>query len=511
MSAQRVERKFAAGFMRKCDVTDARVALSAALQPSSGPIALRLHRGPIRAKMVLAYFAVVPFDRGLAVTYLAVAVAVLYVAMLVVTSSIALCKYAFSLFRTGPHVSPAERIGTNDPDNILILVHGTLARGAGWTLPNSEIYGRLVQAFGHNLMIYRHLWSGWNSLRARRIASQALEAKMVEMSKQFPKARFYLIGHSHGGNVILNSLTHSLISKVEGVVCLATPILIGRRRKLDAFPKVALAGVPIILVGWTLLAILGLLGISDSGMEGALGLISIAGGAAVGIGINKWASSLVVDKDLSFVPSGKVIFVRALGDEASATLSSAHLIGWAMDKVLSAPSKLVVRWYNRVGTARKFLTQHWHKTLVAFVLASTGFVWSISRPSPPDGLTLLTFFISGIVGGALIFVFTQGGLWVGGIVWLISAMFLLPMVLIIGLLGLLTVGWEMALTSTVMQVTAEATPPGSWTVQQVSSSPDGSMQHSAIYQDPDAIRIVVEWLRGRRPSGSVAPGPWARG
>jgi hypothetical protein len=314
---------------------------------------------------------------------------------------------------------------------------------------------------------------------------------MVEMSKQFPEARFHLIGHSHGGNVILNSLSQSLISRIQGVVCLATPVLIGRPRKQDAFTKVALVGVPVILVAWALQTILSLLGISRSGIGNAFSWISIAGGAAVGAGIKHWASSLVVDKDLSFVPNGKVIFVRALGDEASASLIMAHLIGWAMGKILSAQSKLVMRLYNKLVEARKFLTQHLHITLTAFLLALAGFVWSISRPPPYDDLTLLTFFISGFVGGALIFMFTQAELWVGAqVVGLISAMLLLPMVLIIGLLGLLTVGWEMALASMVMQVTAEATPPGSWTVRQISSSPDGNLQHSVLYQDPDAIKFV---------------------
>ena len=185
--------------------------------------------------------------KGYLVARLAIAVAVLYVAILVVASAIGLCKNAFGLFRRRPPLSPEECIGTNDPENILILVHGTFARGAGWTLPNSGFYSSLIQAFDHNLMIYRHIWSGWNSLRARRIASETLEAKMGEMSKRFPQARLYLIGHSHGGNVILNSLSQSLISKIGGVVCLATPVLIGRRRKRDVFTKVALVGIPIIL------------------------------------------------------------------------------------------------------------------------------------------------------------------------------------------------------------------------------------------------------------------------
>jgi hypothetical protein len=85
---------------------------------------------------------------------------------------------------------------------------------------------------------------------------------------------------------------------------------------------------------------------------------------------------------------------------------------------------------------------------------------------------------------------------------LLTALLLLPLVLVGGLVGWLTIGPEMAVAALLWEVTAEATPPGNWNVEQLRPKVDDSdeiltLQHSAAYQNPDALKLIGGWIRHR--------------
>jgi hypothetical protein len=76
-----------------------------------------------------------------------------------------------------------------------------------------------------------------------------------------------------------------------------------------------------------------------------------------------------------------------------------------------------------------------------------------------------------------------------------------PLPLLLALL-IAPFGWELALTCVQIEVTAEATPPGTYTVHHLADTRSvdaGSgidLDHSRSYNDPAAIEIIVKWMRG---------------
>jgi hypothetical protein len=89
--------------------------------------------------------------------------------------------------------------------HVAILVHGTFASDATWIDSDSAIAVLLREALpGVHIIPFR--WSGANTHSARLVASIALEDKIAETTTQYPGASIHLIGHSHGGNVILYAL-----------------------------------------------------------------------------------------------------------------------------------------------------------------------------------------------------------------------------------------------------------------------------------------------------------------
>jgi hypothetical protein len=61
------------------------------------------------------------------------------------------------------------------------------------------------------------------------------------------------------------------------------------------------------------------------------------------------------------------------------------------------------------------------------------------------------------------------------------------------------VGPELIVAGLVLQVTAEATPPGQWQVCQINDpgrdeSLRGSLMHSSSYQHPRALEMIARWI-----------------
>jgi alpha/beta hydrolase family protein len=117
------------------------------------------------------------------------------------------------------------------PSHVITLVHGTWARGAPWTQPDSpfccQLRGELTGRGATRVEFFRFDWSGKNTHEDRRIASVQLRKQLLAQFANEPHACHYVVAHSHGGNVALRAVrrSRSLKKDLSGVVAIATPFL----------------------------------------------------------------------------------------------------------------------------------------------------------------------------------------------------------------------------------------------------------------------------------------------
>lgn len=112
----------------------------------------------------------------------------------------------------------------------LITVHGTHAaadedEGSKWWQRGSEFHRLLETHYGEPIAIEPFHWNGLNSERARRQAGDRLYKKLRDISEPF-----HIMGHSHGGSVIVEALRTGLLKrdKLENLrswTCVGTPFL----------------------------------------------------------------------------------------------------------------------------------------------------------------------------------------------------------------------------------------------------------------------------------------------
>src|SRR5262249_47174563 len=112
------------------------------------------------------------------------------------------------------------------PAYVITLVHGTFARRANWSRPESN-FAKALQARINNTVRFESFdWSGFNLHRARLLASRRLADKLISTRKRFPGAKLIVVGHSHGGNVAAYALRDPIVAAaVDGLVSLATPFI----------------------------------------------------------------------------------------------------------------------------------------------------------------------------------------------------------------------------------------------------------------------------------------------
>jgi hypothetical protein len=79
----------------------------------------------------------------------------------------------------------------------------------------------------------------------------------------------------------------------------------------------------------------------------------------------------------------------------------------------------------------------------------------------------------------------------------------IPLIPVICLLGFV-IGPEMAIAALYLEISAEITPPGRWTVIQLKPNSVGivgensSMRHSFVHEAPEAVHIVCDWISARQ-------------
>ena len=120
---------------------------------------------------------------------------------------------------------------SKEPETV-VLVHGTFATGAPWTVPGSNFWQRLKQGRPQREII-SFAWSGANSHMARQVAGSQLADFLIKRGKSCPSERYHLICHSHGGNVALYAARFPAVRSIlASIVFLGTPFVQGSARKV---------------------------------------------------------------------------------------------------------------------------------------------------------------------------------------------------------------------------------------------------------------------------------------
>lgn len=116
---------------------------------------------------------------------------------------------------------------------LVTLVHGTFARGTGWTQDGSSLRQGIAEALQvsvDDVIFDVFEWSGRNTHKARIKAGYELAAHINEIRQPLPPScRHFIVAHSHGGNVALFAHKH-LPSELHalGIATLGTPFVYAR-------------------------------------------------------------------------------------------------------------------------------------------------------------------------------------------------------------------------------------------------------------------------------------------
>jgi hypothetical protein len=395
----------------------------------------------------------------------------------------------------------------SNPDVVVTLVHGTWARGAGWTASSSPLCATLRNAAWGTVRFERFTWSGRNAISARAAAIEGLISHIQATQERWPRARHYIVGHSHGGNIALQALRDRTVEgRTVGVVCLSTPFLCAAPRDLGPFGSVALWWGPVIVMLFCL-ALLVMAFVPESHVNTALCIAlatSIWLGFLVERNVERLSEATIIALRYPVVAPTKVLIVRAPGDEASGALAAAYILSWLAGGLWSLTGRFLGSLLATVEAWRAELARYRLVSMVACAVL-VGFliapgVFDRDKLFPwGDALAVLSMS-SFVALLAIVAIYARGGLLVWFFGFLLISCLAAPFFLTVAILGM-AIGPELLLAGLVLRVTAESTPPGgAWSVWQVPRDPfDGrhntdSLMHSACYQNEEALEVVARWF-----------------
>jgi pimeloyl-ACP methyl ester carboxylesterase len=225
-----------------------------------------------------------------------------------------------------------EREGT-DELHVVTLIHGTWAKNAAWIRPDSVLSKALREWLGQDTKIFPFIWTGCNSPSARSNASETLKKELELRLRDYAAARQHIIGHSHGGNVALAAVAGTdLVRKIDGIVCLATPFLVARKRDLGPQPALNMAAA---ITGLCILLML-IVGAMLPASWPAAATFAIQTAVLIAVALpcmvlaKRWltfARELQNELTTPSIDPDRILIVRSPADEASGTwfsLKSSH-------------------------------------------------------------------------------------------------------------------------------------------------------------------------------------------
>ena len=366
----------------------------------------------------------------------------------------------------------------------VVLVHGTWARGSRWP----KVEAMLADTFAGRAHVEYVEWPGHNQVSARMKGVRALIRALRSSIRAHPDARHVVIAHSHGGNVALRALrARWLQRRVAGLVCLSTPFLVARHREIgENAQSVLIAAINLLVT----LAV-GIEAERHPALAGTpagiLKAVMLGAGALAMYAIPRGTPRFL--RRIAFASRTEVpaLLVRSPADEASLSLAFVQ----AIDALRSTTWKLFMEripgFFSR-PVRRALGAIRGRIGVVGMVLAGV-VIWAglgaaVGILSPGTSLPLGMLVAAGLVLVPAMLPLT------------VAALVAVPTVLI-NILAFIPFGFAYAVRGPFLEVTAESTPPGRWSVHQL-QFPDRdpeTLRHSVTYQDARALGEIARWLR----------------
>ena len=241
-----------------------------------------------------------------------------------------------------------ETMSKQDARINFTLVHGTFGARSSWLNENSDenpdgFRARLKNNNNSSEINFTvpTPWGGSSTLSkirdltnaARLRGAQLLSHRLSELSEDDAN---FIIAHSHGGNVAMYAVQEQTArSKIDGIICVATPFLYPRRRPLSI--TTLLLSLVIIIIGFFQFSWrYDLLNSSLTAwcMASLLFLISVIIPSALVFLIvhQRFRASAALNEHLSrlsFIdPNIPILLIRASGDEATGLLRAGQFFNW---------------------------------------------------------------------------------------------------------------------------------------------------------------------------------------
>jgi hypothetical protein len=382
---------------------------------------------------------------------------------------------------------------------------------------------------------------------------------MLELTEN-NRGQHYVIGHSHGALVALYALRDaSLAQRIEGVVSLSTPYLVARERELSVLGWAA-ACLGTLSAVWICLQLTKLpfatyldahgpwyIGVAAFLLGFVLQMSCLAAPGGVLLGMLKLTEWFLETLAIPEIHSERLLVVRRPSDEASALITLFHAlellvtavwgrrgpfdrlltskVQWLLHATAAAAANLpqalirVFVFWTKIGapliivtslTAAIVLFNHpenfdiwknagWSRSLPLWLAAKSAYFY-FSTYAPfwllaLAGVIAFPAFALVNVFGLLLSIALTVGLVLG------AAFFVA--VLCTAILALTSVP-ELGQCVATVVVSAEAAPPGSYTIVHTSgrtSESDGFLLHSWSYTRDEALAAIVKWFATPKPAG----------
>jgi len=300
----------------------------------------------------------------------------------------------------------------------------------------------------------------------------------------------------------------SFKDQIAGVVCLSTPFFTARQRDLGAHAKKKQWGaalLPFLFPLW--------IALRGPASRWVNVVVAVAIAALILWALSaihdswwKYGGALLEDFESPKFDFDRTLIIRSPGDEAFGGLTFAQLVARLTVGVWLRAMRLY-EWLNARGEELK----ERKATLIAIaaieLLVSFFFGWVtvLTKFHPEIGSAIA---LAGVCVAALIILllFVLWGNSVDSVTVIplaLLSMIVWPVIVLLSVL-LLPFGWEVAVANILLDVTAETTPVGQWTVQLVEPPTRQELHkdtlplmHSVAYESPKVLEALCAWIRGR--------------
>jgi hypothetical protein len=376
---------------------------------------------------------------------------------------------------------------------------------------------RFIEAFGPDVVIRSFGWSGRNRFSDRVKAGKELAACLKKAFDDYPRARHYVIAHSHGGAVAFYATKDAIVhERLSGICCLAIPFIHIRPRDWGPYAQdqalmgtVAVMVLPVLCylrnVDWAAASRWGSVfrdGITGILLAGVLGVL-IGAMWLIDYCLHSWED----DVRLPEWPSNRVLLIRATADEALGSLIAVQLFSFLGNRLWTAVSVLFGRPATWILSKQLELLdprKHWIRFLV--VVSST---------------VILAQYL-GAPWGILVGALPLAGFAIWFAMGILMTVLILPLAILLSLL-LLPFGPGLPIVGLFFDIAAEPTPPGEWRVFHVGdaatrerwfgndsgAAPSRArglfdLMHSEPRVDERVHGMIVNWIQEQSVKSSAA-------